>query len=69
MVLVYKTTVDTPAKAQKLKPHLDALLKPVKWNFDLSDCDRILRVEGPAHISDTVIQTLLIQGYECIELT
>ena len=68
MVLVYKTTVDTPEKAQKLKPYLDKLLKPVKWNFDLSDCDRILRVEGPPHISGQVIHALRIQGFDCIEL-
>ncbi|MEO7531874.1 MAG: hypothetical protein ABIS69_10695 [Sediminibacterium sp.] len=68
MVLVYKTTVDTQAKARKLKPYLDELLMPVKWNFDLSDCDRILRVEGPPQISDHVIHTLHTQGYACIEL-
>jgi hypothetical protein len=53
MVLVFKTTVDTQGEARKLKPHLDELLMPVKWNFDLSDCDRILRVEGPDEYVNT----------------
>ncbi len=68
MVLVFKTTVDTQGKARKLKPHLDELLAPVKWNFDLSDCDRILRVEGPQHITSHVIHTLNTHGFDCIEL-
>jgi hypothetical protein len=68
MVLIFKTTVDTQGKARKLKPHLDELLMPVKWNFDLSDCDRILRVEGPEHMSTPVIRTLRNHGFDCIEL-
>lgn len=68
MVLVFKTTVDTQGKARKLKPYLDELLMPVKWNFDLSDRDRILRVEGPEHMSNPVIHTLRTHGFDCIEL-
>ncbi|MES2328531.1 MAG: hypothetical protein V4539_02945 [Bacteroidota bacterium] len=68
MVLVFKTTVDSEGKARKLKPHLDELLRPVKWNFDLSDCDRILRVEGPEQISTTVIHALKTHGFDCVEL-
>lgn len=27
-------------------PHLDHLLPAKKWNFDLQDCDRILRIDS-----------------------
>ena len=68
MVLVFKTTVNNPQEAVRLQPHLDALLHPAKWNFDLSDCDRILRVEGAPHASAHVIETLRKQGFDCAEL-
>lgn len=68
MFLVFKTTVNSPQEAVRLQPHLDALLYPAKWNFDLSDCDRILRVEGQQHISPLVIDTVRKLGFECVEL-
>lgn len=68
MILVFKTTVDTVSEADLLKPHLDELLAPSHWNFDLSDCDRILRVDAPEHFSAGVIQTLQKQGFDCMEL-
>ena len=52
----------------RLKPKLDTLSD--QWNFDLSDCDRILRVkirhEGDARIIQTVI---CAAGFTCEELT
>ncbi|MES2004650.1 MAG: hypothetical protein V4450_09015 [Bacteroidota bacterium] len=68
MILVFKTTVDTAGMAEKLKPHLDEVLPHAKWNFDLGDCDRILRIDGPAHVSSKVIETLQQQGFDCVEL-
>jgi hypothetical protein len=67
MILVFKTTVDTNGKARKLRPYLNEL-PAVKWNFDLMDCDRILRVETPENIANTIIHTLNKQGFDCVEL-
>jgi hypothetical protein len=68
MFLVFKTTVDTHGKANELKPSLDELLAPAKWNFDLADHDNILRVEEIENISGVVINVLNTYGFECIEL-
>lgn len=68
MVLVFKTTVNNPGEARRVKPHLDKVLLPARWNFDLTDCDRILRVEGAPHASTAVISTLRQLGFDCAEL-
>ncbi|WP_025762232.1 hypothetical protein [Dyadobacter tibetensis] len=45
MVEVYRTNVRTPAEAQFLLKYLNTLYPVYEMNFDLEDCDRILRVE------------------------
>lgn len=68
MVLVFKTSVATVEEALTLKPLLDQLLPKSKWNFDLEDCDNILRVKSNNNIASHVIETLAEQGYFCEEL-
>lgn len=68
MILVFKTTVGSGAKAKKLKPYLDKILPDTQWNFDLTDCDKILRVVSPEDISTLVISTLNTHGFECVAL-
>jgi hypothetical protein len=38
------------------------------WNFDLDDCDRILRVQSNSDIVETTKSILIENGYECQEL-
>ena len=68
MILVFKTDVSSGTKARKLKPHLDENLADARWNFDLSDCDKILRVDSPEDISIHVISLLNRHGFSCAEL-
>lgn len=68
MILVYKTSVNTSLEAEKIKPYLDEILLNAKWNFNLADCDRILRIDAPAYISEKVIETMQRQGFTCVEL-
>ncbi|MES2429121.1 MAG: hypothetical protein V4560_19220 [Bacteroidota bacterium] len=68
MILVFKTTVDSITKIDIVKPHLDRIAAIHQWNFDLWDCDKILRIDGPAEISSTIINTLNTHGFHCIEL-
>ena len=51
MILVFKTNVNTKAKVKKIKPFFDKNLTNAKWNFDLTDCDKILRIECNENIS------------------
>lgn len=67
MILVFKTNVDSISETAVLKPYLDRHPAIHKWNFDLTDCDKVLRIDGkilPHHI----IQTLNENGFECSEL-
>ena len=68
MILVFKTTVTTSAKINILKPHLDGLLPSARWNFDLMDCDNILRVNSSDDLSTLIISTLNKFGFDCIAL-
>ena len=68
MILVFKTTVTTREEIKKLKVHLDELLFNSKWNFDLEDCDNILRVDGPEKMEDHIINLLNRLGFDCMEL-
>jgi len=67
-VLVFKTSVDDPQIVKSLKPDLDRLAGKGKWNFDLSDCDRILRIASANLKADAAINLLGYFGYSCSEL-
>lgn len=70
MVLIYKTSVRYKKQVKLIEPKLDALLAPQgDWNFDLQDCDRILRLETPdALVPKRVVELLDSHGFECREL-
>lgn len=68
IVLVYKTNITTKTKVRKVKPVLNRILLGSKWNFDLEDCDKILRVETQENVSDLLISELCKIGIHCEEL-
>ena len=53
---------------QQLKPFLNNLVQLSKWNFDLEDCDKILRVDSPIEIAEAVIKLLRDKDFYCEEL-
>lgn len=62
MVWVFKTTVKNKTQVKKVAPMLNGLLLPAaKWNFDLSDCDKVLRIES---LSKTIDESIIIQIFE-----
>lgn len=68
-VLLFKTTVNTGSHVRQVKPLLDSLLdKYERWNFDLEDCDRILRVESASLEANIIMENLETAGFTCIEL-
>jgi hypothetical protein len=69
MVWVFKTSVQSRADIASLASSLNGLLQHRGgWNFDLEDCDNILRVESTALQSEEIIRLLQDQGYFCAEL-
>lgn len=68
MIYVFITSVKTKQEIGQLKPHLNDLLKQAKWNFDLEDCDKILRIDIETEITQSIINLLQDKGFDCEEL-
>ena len=69
MVWVFKTSVKNKSQVKKIEPLLDNFIVPDgKWNFDLTDCDNILRIENSELCSENLIKELNKAGFECEEL-
>ena len=51
MIYVFKTSVKTKRQVKKLKPPINKILPKEKWNFDLEDCDKILRIDSDENIA------------------
>lgn len=68
-VLVFKTSIHKKRHVNKLRPLLNQLMdKNGFWNFDLEDCDNILRVETQTLASTAICNVLINQGFLCEEL-
>ncbi len=65
MVLVFKTNVNSSLKVKRITPKLNSLFPNSKWNFDLEDCDRILRFESDHNVMKEIILLMKILGFEC----
>jgi hypothetical protein len=68
MIFVFKTSVKTKIQAKQLKQHIYKILPKAKCNFDLEDCDKILRIESEKNIVLRIIDLLKIHKHSCEEL-
>ena len=68
MIYVFKTSVKTKMQIKKLKPHINKILSKAKWNFDLEDCDKILRIDSQCNIVSTIINLIKRHNHDCTEL-
>lgn len=67
-VLVFKTNVRYKKHINSIAFRLDNIPDIRRWNFDLQDKDRILRIEA-AELAPSIIENILQQaGYYCKEL-
>ncbi len=65
MVEVFKTNVQRKGEAKKLLLKLVQLYPEHKINFDVNDCDKILRVQGKNISAEEIIQLLHKENYQC----
>jgi len=65
MIEVFKTDVQETEQAKELIFLLQQKFPESKINFDLDDCDKILRVEGKQICVETIIEILSTRGFEC----
>jgi len=68
MVEVFKTNIERKRTAAKIKSELLELFPDCKINFDLDDCDRILRIECATDIGKEIEDTMIKKGFFCEEL-
>ena len=69
-VLVFKTSIASKNHIKRIQPLLNSLVaQSGYWNFDLEDCDNILRVESQQLLQpQTICKALIKQGFYCEEL-
>lgn len=68
MVEVFKTNIGREGTASKIKSELLELFPDCKINFDLEDCDRILRIESTTDIGKEIENAMTKRGFYCEEL-
>lgn len=68
MIYVFKTSVKTKSQVKKLQPHIATVLSNGKWSFDLTDCDKILRVDSEENVVMKITELLTIHAFHCEEL-
>ncbi len=64
MVEVFKTNVEDKLIADKITAELKTLFGG-NINFDLDDCDKILRVESEEVIPEKISEVLICKGFVC----
>lgn len=67
-ILVFSTNVTRADEVSRLSPLLTAVPAIVDWNFDLEDCDRVLRIVSnniPPGFVELLIQNA---GFRCVEM-
>ena len=67
-ILVFKTNVTSKKKVSKLSPLLTSVPAIKRWNVDLEDCDKVLRIETTGINTDVVESLLHTAGFYCREL-
>lgn len=65
MVEVFKTNVQKKTESRMLLSVLSASFPSFKMNFDLSDCDKVLRVEGDRMDASRIIVLIRERGFMC----
>ena len=68
MIEVFKTNVHRATEAHRLVSLLLNHFPGSKINFDLDDCDKVLRVEGRNFITEKVMHLVQENGFSCAVL-
>ena len=62
---VFKTNVQKKAQSKMLLYILSQAFPPLKINFDLSDCDKVLRIEGDNMEALRIMILVKEYGFTC----
>lgn len=58
MVYVFKTSVKFKKQIKVIAPKINSIETIKNWNFDLEDCDKILRIEAKKLNKKKLLQSL-----------
>ncbi len=67
-ILVFKTSITAHEQIMQVSPLLDAVPTIKHWNFDLDDCDNILRIVSNNLDPESIESLLETAGFDCQEL-
>lgn len=67
-IFIFKTNIQTEFEKLRIKNVLDASQKVLKWNIDMDDADRVLRIVSDSLRPEQIISVLDYVGFECTEL-
>ncbi|GGD59016.1 hypothetical protein GCM10011514_23740 [Emticicia aquatilis] len=65
MIEVFKTDIRNKTTAKAILKILKQSFPSENFNFDLNDCDKILRTECNDNISQQIIEVINNQGFRC----
>ncbi len=67
-ILVFKTNIKYKKQISAIRRHIETEPQIIKWNVDLHDIDKILRIES-FDLHPTIVESLVQKaGYYCEEL-
>jgi len=69
MVEIFKTDIQTKSQSEMMLTILLDKFPSYQINFDLEDCDKILRIDTPTEITQSVIELMQNKGFNYEELT
>lgn len=64
-IFIFKTDVSNKKKAAEVGLLLNAIEAVRNWNFDLEDCDNVLRIECTGLVPGRIESLLKAEGYIC----
>ena len=66
MVEVFKTNVRNKTQAKQISAWIKTIFSEARINFDLGDCDKVLRIEGIDGSKSTIIAADVKKlGFQC----
>jgi hypothetical protein len=68
-VLVFRTNINNNRQVRSIATMLDDCPDILKWNVDLADIDKVLRIEATHAQCEPMIALVVRAGYACEELT
>ncbi len=65
MIEVFKTNIHKISQAKRIIALLLHHFPESKINFDLDDCDRVLKIAGKNFIAEKVMMVVKMNGFDC----